>query len=301
MPDERFCRADDVELCYETFGEAERPAALLVMGLGTQMVGWPTGFCRLLAERGFRVIRYDNRDVGRSTRFDATRPPGLLELLRRKPRRPAYTLEDMADDGMRILDCLGIDRAHVIGASMGGMIAQVIAGRHPRRTLSLTSIMSTTGRRWKGQPALRMYPVLLGRQPSTREAYVERAVKLFATIGSPRFERDDDEIRALAGISFDRGLNPAGFGRQLGAILAAGDRTPDLARIGAPTLVVHGTRDRLVRPSGGRATAKAIRGARLMTVDGMGHDLPRQVWPRLVDAIAENAARADARAVASVA
>src|SRR3954451_11527047 len=234
-PNEQFAKAGDVELCYETFGEAGRPAVLLVMGLGTQMLGWHEDFCTQLADRGFFVIRYDNRDVGHSTTFSSAPPPTPRELLTRKIRNPAYTLDDMADDGIRLLDALGIDKAHVVGASMGGMIAQVIAGRHPDRVLSLVSIMSTTGNRWKGQPALRVFPFLLRRPKTGKEAYVERIVKLFGLVGSPDFERDEAELRAMLELSFDRGASPAGMVRELAAIVAAGDRTANIANVDAPT------------------------------------------------------------------
>jgi len=293
-PDERFCSRDGIKLCYETFGRPEDPAFLLVMGLGTQMLGWNHDLCTELAGRGFFVIRYDNRDIGRSTQFRDVPPPSVRELVLRRPRRLAYRLEDMADDGMRVLDCLGIERAHVCGASMGGMIAQVMAARHPDRVLSLVSIMSTTGHRWKGQPALRAYPVLLAKPPRSEEEAVERTLETFRVIGSPGFPRDEDELRAVARLRWRRRGSGSGPGRQLAAILAAGDRTTDVARIRAPTLVVHGTHDRLVRPSGGKATAAAIDGARLLMVEGMGHDLPRGAWPQIVDAMVENAARAGA-------
>src|SRR3954447_22659399 len=192
-PNEQFASVGDVELCYETFGETGHPAVLLIMGLGTQMIAWHEDFCAQLADRGFFVIRYDNRDVGRSTKLSSAPPPTPRELLTRKIRRPAYTLDDMADDGAGLLDALGIEAAHVVGASMGGMIAQVLAARHPNRVLSLVSIMSTTGNRWKGQPALRVYPFLLRRPATDREQYVERLVKLFGVVGSPGFERDEDE------------------------------------------------------------------------------------------------------------
>jgi pimeloyl-ACP methyl ester carboxylesterase len=197
---------------------------------------------------------------------------------------------------MRLLDCLGIESAHVVGASMGGMIAQVMAGRHPDRVRSLTSIMSTTGHRWKGQPALRAYPFLLAKPAKSREQQAEQIVRLFRLVGSPGFERDEQELREMVGLSWDRGHNPAGVGRQLAAIISSGDRTPAVRRITAPTLVIHGTKDKLVKVSGGKATARAISGAKLMLIDGMGHDLPRGAWPRIVDAIAENAARAKAPA-----
>jgi pimeloyl-ACP methyl ester carboxylesterase len=291
--DEQFADVGDIRLCYETFGDRGHTPMLLVMGLGTQMLAWHEDFCRELADRGFFVIRYDNRDVGRSTHFDDVPPPRPAELLRRRIRRPAYTLGDMADDGAGLLDALGLASAHVVGASMGGMIAQTLAGRHPPRVRSLTSIMSTTGNRWRGQPALRVYPYLLARPPRTKQEGVERIVRLFRVIGSPGFDHDDEELRAMVALAWDRDSSRTGTARQLAAIIASGDRTPDVRRISAPTLVIHGTHDRMVRPSGGRATARAIAGSRLMLVRGMGHDLPRGAWPRLTGAIAEHAARAD--------
>jgi pimeloyl-ACP methyl ester carboxylesterase len=296
---EEIARVGDVELAYETFGDPAHPAMLLVMGLGTQMLGWRAAFCARLAERGFHVIRYDNRDVGRSTKFSSHRPPTAGQLLRRDASAAAYTLADMADDGAGLLDCLGIDRAHVVGASMGGMIAQTIAIRHPDRVLSLASIMSNTGARWSGQPSLGLYGVLLKRAPRDRDAFVEHQMEVFRKTGSPGFARDEDELREMATASFDRGHDPAGAGRQLAAIIASGDRTAELGSIRVPTVVIHGTKDKLVAPSGGRATAKAIPGARLVTIEGMGHDLPRGAWPRIVAAIAENAARAGAPARAT--
>ena len=298
MPEE-IARIGDVELAYETFGDPANPAVLLVMGLGTQMLGWRAGFCADLAARGFFVIRYDNRDVGRSTKFSAHRPPTARQLLRRDRKAAAYTLADMADDGVGLLDRLGIGAAHVVGASMGGMIAQTIAFRHPDRVLSLASIMSNTGARWTGQPSLSLYGTLLKRAPREREGYVEHQMQVFAKTGSPGFPRDEADLRELATSSYERGHDPAGSGRQLAAIIASGDRTADLARIRVPTVVIHGTKDRLVSPSGGRATAKAIPGARLVRIEGMGHDLPRPVWPRIIDAIAENAARAEEAAQAA--
>jgi pimeloyl-ACP methyl ester carboxylesterase len=289
---ERFCQVGEVELCYETFGDRGNPAVLLIMGLGTQMIAWPEEFCQLLARRGFFVIRYDNRDVGRSTHLDAAPTPRQREMLRRKPRRVAYSLADMAADGVGLLDELGIEKAHVVGASMGGMIGQVLAARHPERVLSFTSIMSTTGSRWRGQPALRVYPKVLSRPKEGKEAYIERLVKLFRVIGSPGFERDEDALRQLAAQAYDRGVSNAGLARQLAAINSSGHRKEDLRKIEAPTLVIHGTRDRLVKKSGGKATARAIPGARLMMIKGMGHDLPPGAWPRIIDGIVENAGRA---------
>ncbi|MFL5826428.1 MAG: alpha/beta fold hydrolase [Thermoleophilaceae bacterium] len=289
---EQFCKAGDVELCFETLGDPADPAVLLVMGLGMQMVGWPAEFCEGLVERGFFLIRYDNRDTGRSTHFVDTPPPTSWELVSRRPRNLAYTLADLADDGVALLDHLGIQRAHVVGVSMGGMIAQVLAGRHPGRVASLASIMSMTGSRIAGQPAAKVYPLLLGRVPKGREEFVERALKLFRVIGSRGFERDDDELREMAELSYDRGADPAGTARQLAAIVAAGNRTAECRRITAPTVVIHGKRDPMIALSGGRATARAIPGSKLIVIDGMGHDLPRGAWPQMLDAIAENAARA---------
>ncbi|CAA9537765.1 MAG: Beta-ketoadipate enol-lactone hydrolase [uncultured Solirubrobacteraceae bacterium] len=291
-PNEQFCQAGDVELCYETFGDSSGEPLLLIMGLGTQMLAWNTDFCGELADRGFYVIRFDNRDIGRSQQFDETPPPSPIELVTRRIKNPAYTLEDMADDGVRLLDCLGVESAHVTGASMGGMIAQTMASRHPSRVRSLVSIMSTTGNRWKGQPALKTMPVLLSKPPATKEASIERTLKVFALIGSPGFERDEEELREVSALSYDRRGSAAGPGRQLAAVIVSGDRTPALGKISAPTLVIHGTADKLVRPSGGKATAQAIDGAKLMLVDGMGHDMPRGVWPKIIDGIAETAARA---------
>ncbi len=291
--DERYCDVGGVTLCYETFGQPGRPAVLLVMGLGTQMIAWHEDFCRGLADRGFFVIRYDNRDVGRSTRFDDVPPPTRSELVRRRPRNVAYDLGDMAADGIGLLDHLDIDAAHVVGASMGGMIAQTIAARHPERVLSLVSIMSTTGSLMVGQASFRLWPYLLRRPPMDRQGFIESMVLLFGAIGSAGFDRDESELREHAGRSFDRGLSPAGTERQMAAILRSGNRTVELRRIAAPTLVVHGTADRLVRPSGGRATARAIEGAKLSLIEGMGHDLPRGVWPQILDGIEANAGRAE--------
>jgi pimeloyl-ACP methyl ester carboxylesterase len=290
MP-EQLCTVDgDVELCFETFGGPEAPAVLLTMGLATQMLGWHEDFCAELADRGFHVIRFDNRDCGRSKRMNGA-VPSILQLLRRDKRAASYTLEDMAGDGVALLDHLGIEAAHVVGASMGGMIAQTMAARYPDRVLSLVSLMSNTGARWSGQPSPRLYHVLLKPPPRDREAYKEHAVWVFSKIGSADFERDNDDLRRIAGMSYDRGINPAGTSRQLAAIIASGDRTTLLREITAPTLVIHGTKDKLVPPSGGRATARAIPGARLLLIEGMAHDIPRGAWPQMLDGIEQNAAR----------
>jgi pimeloyl-ACP methyl ester carboxylesterase len=289
---EAVVRVGDVELCHETFGDPGNPALLLVMGLATQMLGWHEDFCAELAGRGFHVVRFDNRDVGRSTALNHLPAPTTVQLLRRDKRAAAYTIDDMAGDAVGLLDHLGIERAHLVGASMGGMIAQAIAARHGERALSLASIMSNTGSRRSGQPKLAVYRVLLGKAPADRDGYIEHMVKLDKIIGSPGFEPDEATLRRTAGRSFDRGRNPEGALRQLAAVIASGDRTRLLQGITVPTVVIHGDADPLVQPSGGRATAAAIPGARLVMIEGMGHDLPRGAWPRIIDAIAENAARA---------
>jgi pimeloyl-ACP methyl ester carboxylesterase len=287
---EQFAEVGPVTLCYETFGDPADPALLLIMGLGTQMVAWREDFCRQLAGHGFFVIRYDNRDCGRSSSIEA-RPPTLRELITRRIKHPAYRLPELADDAARLLDHLGIERAHIVGASMGGMIAQHMAMRYPTRVLSLTSIMSTTGGRLVGQPKLVVLPLFLSKPTGGKEEYVERAVKLFRAVGSKRLF-DEEYVRESSALSWERGVNAAGTGRQLAAIMVDGNRAKGLRRVTAPTLVIHGKDDRLVVPSGGRATAKAIPGARLLMLDDMGHDLPRPLWPKIIDAIADNAGRA---------
>ena len=291
---EEFCDVGrGIKLCYEEFGDPGNPPMLLIMGLGTQMLGWHEDFCEQLAARGFFVIRHDNRDIGRSSRLSHLGTPPLWKIIRRE-RHPAYTLADMAADSVGVLDHLGIRRAHVVGASMGGMIAQTIAIRFPHRVLSLVSIMSNTGSFWTGQPAMGMYALLLKPAPKERDAYIRHGVELFTRIGGSGYEPDVEDLRDIAARSFDRGHDAAGPLRQLHAIVADRDRARQLRRLRVPTTVIHGADDKLVRPSGGRATAKAIPGARLVEIAGMGHGLPRGAWPRILDAITENAGRAAA-------
>jgi pimeloyl-ACP methyl ester carboxylesterase len=291
--DERFCDVGrGVTLCYETFGDPDDTPILLIMGLATQMIAWHEDFCEQLADRGFYVVRFDNRDIGRSTHFDF-RPPTLLEMARRRVRPEQYSLSDMAEDSAVLLSELGISPAHVVGVSMGGMIAQVLAAEHPDAVRSLVSIMSTTGSRWHGQPAVSVYRYLLRPPPRDRDGYIQRSAEVFGLVGSTAFPRDEQYIRERAGRAYDRGFDVRAGGRQLGAIVASGDRTKALGEIKASTLVIHGTVDKMIRPSGGRATAKAIPGARLQMIEGMGHDLPRGAWPLLLDAISEHARAAD--------
>jgi len=296
---ESFCRVGDIDLCYETFGDATDPALLLIMGLGTQMLGWREDLCEQLAGRGFHVIRFDNRDIGRSTILRDKPVPTTGQLLRRDKSAASYALADMAADGIGILDHLGIERAHVVGASMGGMIAQETAIGWPDRVLSLCSIMSNSGSMWSGQPAFALYSVLLKPAPTERSDAIEHGVRVFTQIGSPGFDRDELELRDVVERSYDRGHDRSGPSRQLAAIIASGNRTDRLQQLDVPTVVIHGTKDRLVRPSGGRAVARAIPGAQLVEVEGMAHDLPRGAWPRIIDAIAGNAARATIAAATS--
>jgi pimeloyl-ACP methyl ester carboxylesterase len=296
---EQFCDVGrGIPLCYETFGEESAPPILLIMGLATQMIGWPEEFCEQLAARGFYVVRFDNRDSGRSTHVHG-RPPTPGQLLRRRIDPVLYKLSDMAGDAVGLMRELNLEPAHIVGVSMGGMIAQTVAAEHPASVRSLVSIMSTTGNRWKGQPAFRIYRYLLRRAPSDRDGFVEHLTRVFAAIGSSGLPRDEDRVREIAGLSYDRGHDPAASGRQLGAIIASGDRTAQLRGITAPTLVIHGSRDPMVNRSGGVATARAIPGARMFTIKGMGHDLPSAAWPQLLDAISEHAHAAERSAVAS--
>ncbi len=288
-----------ITICYEEFGQPSDPSILLVMGLATQMIGWPDEFCRQLADRGFRVIRFDNRDCGRSTHTTG-RPPTPLELVRRHMPPAQYTLSDMATDAVGLLRALELESAHVVGVSMGGMIAQTLAAEHAGSVRSLVSIMSTTGNRWRGQPAFGIYRFLLRQAPQERGPFIEHIVRVYSAIGSPGFPRNEERLRDMAGRSFDRSHDPAGPGRQLGAIIASGDRTPRLHGIRVPTLVIHGTKDRMVRKSGGRATARAIPGAALVMIDGMGHDLPEGAWDRLIELISSHARAAERSSSAAV-
>jgi pimeloyl-ACP methyl ester carboxylesterase len=286
-------RVGEVELAYETFGDPGDPPVLLVMGLATQMIGWPDEFCAGLADRGLFVVRFDNRDIGLSTHLDDRGAPDILAILGGDRSTAAYPLSDLADDTAGLLEALHLDSAHVVGASMGGMVAQLVAIRHPGRVRSLTSIMSTTGDPAVGMPAEAAMGVLLAPPATDRESAIQRAVDTYRVIGSPGFEFDEQALRDRAALSYDRRYDPPGVARQLAAILTTADRTADLAAVDVPTLVIHGEHDSLVDVSGGRATAAAIPGAELLVIDGMGHDLPRAVWPELTDRIAALVERAE--------
>jgi pimeloyl-ACP methyl ester carboxylesterase len=268
------------------------------MGLGAQMVLWDDAFCADLVDRGFHVVRFDNRDIGKSSILDAAGVPDVFAAMQRAMAGQAveapYSLDDMADDAVGLLDVLGIVKAHVVGASMGGMIAQTVAIRHPDRLLSLTSIMSTTGDPTLPQATPEAMGALLAPPVFGRAENQERAVGIWKVIGSPGFPFDEAWIRNIAGICFDRGFHPAGVTRQLCAIMKSGDRTPHLGAVRAPTLVIHGAADPLVRVEAGHATAAAIPGAELLVIEGMGHDLPRGAWGEMTAAIARHATRAGA-------
>lgn len=283
-------QANGIELEYDTFGDSGRPAMLLIMGLGVQMLGWDERFCNMLADRGYHVVRFDNRDVGLSSRIDGR--VNVLAVMRAaaagEPPAVPYLLSDMAADAAGLLDHLGVERAHVVGVSMGGMIAQTMAVEHPKRVRTLTSIMSTTGDPDVGTPSREASAALFGPPARTREAYQDAAVRHAGIWGSPGLY-DEDRLRRIAGEAWDRGYDPHGTARQMAAILASGSRSAALAGIDVPTLVVHGTLDRLVHHSGGERTAAVVPGARLVLVDGMGHDLAPPLWPRLVDAVADHA------------
>lgn len=279
-----------LEIAYETIGDPNDPPLLLVMGLGTQLIHWDLELCERFAERGLHVIRFDNRDAGLSTKIDAP-VPNVMRAMAGFPIQAPYLLDDMADDAFGLLDHLGIERAHVAGVSMGGMIAQAMAIRRPQRVLSLGSMMSSTGDRLAGMPKLRLWSVLMRRAPERRDAYVDHFVRVFRMIGSPGYPVDEARIRQLAGATFDRGNHPAGTARQLGAVLASGSRSAQLRRLRVPTVVIHGRDDPLIPLRGGVATARAVPGAELVTIPGMGHDLPRELWPTFTEALARNAER----------
>lgn len=282
-----------VHICAERIGRPQDPPLLLIAGLGQQLLSWPEDFCSALVARGYQVIRFDNRDTGRSWHAPV-RPPKLSELVTRRFDAEQYDLGDMTRDTASLIEALALGPVHVVGISMGGMIAQTLAARHPEHVRSLVSIISTTGARRAGWVAPSTLRLLLGKPARTREAAADHAAAMFRHIGSRGFPYDEAEVRDRAMASFDRDPGAAaGTGRQMAAILKSGDRTRELAAITAPTLVIHGDHDRMVHPSGGRATAAAIPNARSETIVGMGHDLPSGAWERVIDLIAEHARSAD--------
>lgn len=289
-------KVNDIEIEYDTFGGPSSKPLLLIMGLGAQMINWDEKFCERLVERGFYVIRFDNRDVGLSTKFEEAGEPDLMKLFisaqSGEKIEATYTLEDMADDAIGLLDTINIDKAHICGVSMGGMIAQVIAYRHPSRVLSLTSIMSTTGNPDLPRPKPEAMQVLIKPIPTEREAIIEDGVNRMQIVHGNGIPFDEERARRLVTASFDRSAYRPGYSRQLAAIIATGNRKPALASIRVPTIVIHGEVDPLVPLEGGKDTMEAIPGAELQIIRGMGHSLPPVVWPQVIDAITNNTSKA---------
>jgi pimeloyl-ACP methyl ester carboxylesterase len=285
-----------IDICFETFGSADDPAILLVMGLGGPMGWWSDDFCERLAGRGYLVIRYDNRDTGRSTKLREHKV-GKLDVVRAFAglAKAPYGIGDLADDAYGLLDHLGIERVHLVGVSMGGMIVQTMAIAQPQRALSMTSIMSTTGSRRVGWQHPRVIPAMLASAGRTRDSYVERSIRTSAIIGSPAFPSDEEMSRARAYETYDRGWIASGVARHMLAVLTQPDRTKDLAALDLPVTVIHGLNDRLVHRSGGRAVANAVPGAEHIEIAGMAHDLPVQLYDTYVDAIVRTAERAVSR------
>ncbi len=281
--------ANRIEITYEVFGDLDAPPVLLVMGLGAQMIAWDEEFCRSLAGRGYRVIRFDNRDVGLSTRLDEAGIPNIPALMSvlmgGGPGKAPYRLKDMAADAVGLLDALKIPSAHVIGLSMGGMIVQEMAIHFPDRVRSITSIMSTMGDLEAHPPSPEAFQVLLEPTPLEREAYIESSVAASRVLNGPDWTIDEDRARERAALAFDRGLSPQGTARQLAAVLVSGSREKALRSVSIPTLVIHGAADPLLPVAAGIATAETIPGADLMVIDKMGHDLPPALWPPVIDRI----------------
>ena len=285
-----------VDICYQTFGDPEGDPLLLVMGLGGPMTWWSPELCQRLAESGFYVIRYDNRDTGHSSRVSGriNRRMIVKSFAGLRARTP-YSMQDMADDAFALLDHLELDAAHVVGISMGGMIVQTMALSQPKRVLSMTSIMSTTGRRTVGWQDPRLLPLLLARRSQSREHYVATSARLWKIIGSPLYPDTTEAVRERAAETWDRGVSAPGVARQMGAILTQPDRSRALRSLRIPSLVIHGTHDKMVHVSGGRATSQAIPGSELLLVPGMGHDVPVALHETFVEAIRRNADRAKSR------
>jgi pimeloyl-ACP methyl ester carboxylesterase len=288
---EQIASANGIEIAYEEIGDPADPPMLLIMGLGMQLIHWDRELCELLAGRGFRVIRFDNRDAGHSTKIEDGPKPNVWAAFLGRTKSASYTLDDMAADAFGLLDHLGIERAHLVGASQGGAIAQTMAIRRPDRVLSLASLMSSTGKRRLATPRLRAMGVLLSRPPREREAYIEHSVRLWKRLDTPEYPMDEQRLRERVAAAYDRSFYPRGVPRQLLALLASGDRTRQLCKLRIPTVVIHGDMDPLVPYRAGKATAAAIPDAELVTIEGMGHVLPPEAWPRILDAVARNAAR----------
>ena len=287
-----IAHANSIDIAYETFGQPADPALLLVMGLGAQMIAWDDASCERIAARGFHVIRFDNRDVGLSSKIEGGPTPDVAKAMSGDHSTASYTLVDMAADAAGLLTALAIDRAHVVGASMGGMIVQQMAISNPDRLLSLCSVMSTTGNPEVGQGTPEAMALIVGPRPTTRDEVIEAGVASARFLYGSGFPFDEAKARTRAERAYDRCFYPLGFARQIVGIRASGDRTEALRSVRVPTLVIHGEDDPLVTRSGGEATAAAIPGATLVTIPGMGHSVPEGAWPVIVDAIVANATRA---------
>ena len=291
--DPEHATCNGIEICYDTFGDPSAPPLLLVMGLGAQMIWWYEEFCAALAARGYWVVRYDNRDAGLSTRFDDAGVPDVMAmmpaLMQGQAIQAPYSLRDMADDAVGLLDALGIESAHIVGASMGGMIVQTMAIHYPQRVRTMTSIMSAPGIDKLDSLDPDIISLLLQPAPTDRESYIAREIETSKVLGSPGYPFDEDLIRDRAGRAFDRGLCPEGTMRQMAATVASGSRTEALKSLSIPTLVIHGEADVLLPVEGGIDTAEAVPGAKLMIIEGMGHDIPMTVAPQVIDAIAQHA------------
>jgi len=296
----QLAKANGIEICYDIFGAADAEPLFLIMGLSAQMVLWDDEFCQQLAARGFRVVRFDNRDIGHSTKLTGGKRVTPIDILKIRLfgilPTATYTLRDMAMDTTGLMDALGIRSAHVVGASMGGAIAQEIAIHFPDRIRSLTSIMSTTGNLKLPQPKREAMTLLMSPPPKTKDEYVATFARNWRVLRQGSFPQDEARDRVLAERCYARGLNPAGVGRQLRAILASGARNKALANVRTPTLVIHGTVDPLVRPEAGKDTANSIPGAKLVMVEGMGHAMPIPMWPQIIGAITVHAKAAARKA-----
>ena len=288
--------SNGIEIEYEIFGNANASPLLLIMGLGAQLIWWDEKFCLALADRNFRVIRFDNRDVGQSTWLDHLETPNMANLIadvwQGKPVNAPYTLVDMMNDALGILDALDIPKAHICGASMGGMIAQAMAIHHPERMLSLTSIMSTTGNPDTASPNPPPKEIFQPLRPKDRDDYIEKMLPVWDVLAGSALPIDRSQLREKLGSEYDRGYHPKGFIRQFAAILTDGNRRPGLEKVRLPALVIHGDCDPLVPLAGGKDTAEAIAGSEFMIIPGMGHFLPPGAWPKVIDAITRVAAKA---------
>ena len=289
---DQYLQSNNLQLCYEDFGDPTKPVLLLIMGLGCQMIDWPTPFCQALADQGFRVIRFDNRDIGLSDKFGKSRAPSIVKLILysklRLPFTVPYTLTDMAKDAIGVMDALNIEKSHIIGASMGGMIAQLVAAHYPKRVLSLTSIMSSSGKRSLPGADREVTKAMTKKSAKTAGQALTNAMQLWRMIGSPDYQPSDEELKNKLVTTAQRSTYPAGYIRQMAAIIKNGSRVKLLKSLKTPTLVIHGKADRLIPVECGIDTAKHIEGSRLELFEGMGHDLPKELQARLVELIANH-------------